>query len=185
MLMMAGGCAEFTRFCIAMKPPKVALVLAHAATRMAASGAAALAHSASRIASRYARSNAVIRAAAQCRVDGGQGTGTVTGQAEGGAKGRPVGGGVEVAVFDHGDCLSLAGSAGGKKRIQIINGCQVRRRYGLVGRASGTKGVVCAAFLHRVRCEIVHRDHSRHGWREGRRNLWIAHIGNMLLAVYL
>src|ERR1019366_7216914 len=140
---------------------------------------------AGRSAARYARSNAVIRAAAQCRVDGGQGTGTVTGQAEGGAKGGPVGGGVEVAVFDHGDRLSLAGSACGKKRIQIINGCQVRRRYGLVGRTSGTKGVVCAAFLHRVRCEIVHRDHSRHGWREGRRNLWIAHIGDMPLAVDL
>src|SRR5580700_11066090 len=50
MLTMAGGWTELTRFCMAMKPPKVALVLAQAATTMAASGAAALAHSASRIA---------------------------------------------------------------------------------------------------------------------------------------
>ena len=44
---MAGGWAEFTRFSMAMKPPKVARVLAQAATWMVAPGAAALAHSAS------------------------------------------------------------------------------------------------------------------------------------------
>src|SRR5882724_2260022 len=49
--MIEGGFAEFTTFAMAMNPPKVVRVLPHAATTMAALGAAALAHSASRIAS--------------------------------------------------------------------------------------------------------------------------------------
>ena len=48
---MAGGVPEFTIFCMAIKPPKVVLVSAQAATWMAAAGAAALAHSASRVVS--------------------------------------------------------------------------------------------------------------------------------------
>src|ERR1035437_5016351 len=51
MLTIDGGVLEFTMFCIAINPPNVIRVLPHAATTMAAFGAAALAHSASRIAS--------------------------------------------------------------------------------------------------------------------------------------
>src|SRR5579871_1627437 len=51
MLTMCGGLAPSRRFCTAMRPPNVALVLSQAARRMAAPGAAALAPSASRIAS--------------------------------------------------------------------------------------------------------------------------------------
>src|SRR5208282_5443311 len=51
MLMIAGGVVlSFKRFCMAIKPPKVA-VSAHEASSMAALGAAALEYSASRIAS--------------------------------------------------------------------------------------------------------------------------------------
>src|SRR5580704_16382517 len=50
--MIAGGALAFTRFCIAVSRPDVADERsAHAATTIAAPGAAALAHSASRIAS--------------------------------------------------------------------------------------------------------------------------------------
>src|SRR5260221_14197565 len=52
MLMMAGGgVLPLIKFCIAMRPPNVVCVSAHAAISMAAPGAAALAHSASRMAS--------------------------------------------------------------------------------------------------------------------------------------
>src|SRR5579859_4241003 len=51
MLTIDGGLLEASMFCKAIRPPNVVRVLAQAATRMAASGAAALAHSASRIAS--------------------------------------------------------------------------------------------------------------------------------------
>src|SRR5450755_3046102 len=51
MLMIAGGVPlAFNRFCIAIKPPKVAVSVQEASS-MAALGAAALAYSASRIAS--------------------------------------------------------------------------------------------------------------------------------------
>jgi len=51
MLTMEGGALVLTMLLSAINPPKVARVLAQAATSMAASGAAALAHSASRAAS--------------------------------------------------------------------------------------------------------------------------------------
>ena len=52
MLMMeGGGVLALIRFWIAIRPPKVVLVSAHAAITIAALGAEALAHSASRIAS--------------------------------------------------------------------------------------------------------------------------------------
>src|SRR5208282_1329550 len=50
MLMIAGGLLSLSRLCIAIKPPKVVVLLQEAST-MAALGAAALAYSASRIAS--------------------------------------------------------------------------------------------------------------------------------------
>src|SRR5271157_1602638 len=54
MLTSAGGVlVSFSRFCRAIRPPKVA-VLAHEASTIAALGAAALAYSASTIASRSA-----------------------------------------------------------------------------------------------------------------------------------
>src|SRR5580700_5127401 len=49
--MIDGGVLSFTTFCTAINTPAVAAVSAHAATTIAAPGAAALAHSASRIAS--------------------------------------------------------------------------------------------------------------------------------------
>src|SRR5215467_4235754 len=51
MLKRAGGLGALRRFCMAIRPPNVVVVSAHAAITMAALGAAALAHSASRIAS--------------------------------------------------------------------------------------------------------------------------------------
>src|SRR5260221_13141432 len=52
MLMMAGGgVLPLIKFCMAIRPPNVVCVSAHAAISMAAPGAAALAHSASRMAS--------------------------------------------------------------------------------------------------------------------------------------
>src|SRR5579862_5239140 len=51
MLTMDGGLVLSRRFCMAIRPPNVALVLPQDATTMAALGAAALAHSASAIAS--------------------------------------------------------------------------------------------------------------------------------------
>ena len=74
MLMIAGGvCCSLTRFWMAIKPPKVVLVLAQDASSMAAPGAAALAHSASRIASPSSRVDAgigaVVGAAGRRRVD--------------------------------------------------------------------------------------------------------------------
>src|SRR5437868_4691459 len=51
MLTIAGGLLELIRFSIAINPPNVVVVSAQLAIRMAASGAAALAHSASRMAS--------------------------------------------------------------------------------------------------------------------------------------
>ena len=48
---MAGGFAPLIRFCIAIRPPKVVMLLAQVAMTIAALGAAALAYSASRIAS--------------------------------------------------------------------------------------------------------------------------------------
>src|SRR5258708_34606906 len=91
MRMMDGGrVLALMRFWIAIRPPKVVLVSAHAAISMAALGAEALAHSASRMASASlgAMTPGVAQLLAGCA--GGAGGGTCLKEAAGEAAGPQV-----------------------------------------------------------------------------------------------
>ena len=80
------------------------------------------------------------------------------------------------------------------ERIQVVDGLGVLRRhrvagtrFGRVGRSSGAagKGVLRYRLVHGVGLEVVEGENPRDHGRQRRRNLRIAHVGDMRLAVDL
>ncbi len=135
-----------------------------------------------------------------------EGTAGVGGEAEFTAEGGPVGGGVDVGVFDDGDGLALSGVAGGEERGEVVDGGEIAGDDGLEGAAAGGEGVagggeLCRGgageeifrlridvtagdvFMQGVGAEVVQRDDSGDDAGEGGGNLRVLHVGDVRGAV--
>jgi hypothetical protein len=100
----------------------------------------------------------------------------------------PVAGAVKVGVFNDYDRLPLSRITRREKRIQIVDGGQVRG-YNQVTFIAGEiaaagKGVRGSRLVHRARHEVVQRHDSGYDRRQRGRNARVAHVGDVLLTVH-
>ena len=103
-----------------------------------------------------------------------------------------AGSAVGVAVFYQDDRLALSRDTGRVERIQVVDGLGILRRDEVaVGAGFGWKSRVTATadsilprrLVHGRRFEVIQGGNPLDDWRQRRRNLRIAHVGDMLLAV--
>ena len=112
--------------------------------------------------------------------------GRVLRESEGAAEVGPILRAVQIGVFDYHDRLAASGGSFGEQRIEVVDGRQIRRRESLEGLPAGAAGVLRTGLLraaHLVRLEIVQRHDAGDDRRQGRGNLRIAEIGNVVNAV--
>ena len=100
---------------------------------------------------------------------------------------RPICRGLNVRVFEHHDSLALSCNARAEQRIQVVDLGQIARNHQITGSKQTVvaTGVLYPWLVHGMRLEVVQCHHT--GDRRGQRcrELWIAHVGDVLLALHI